>query len=104
MHAEPLHCRRCYTTFASESLLTEHSRATDGCEKRDAIPMDGFNKDQERALKCRKAMFQANTEAEKWKHVYLILFPDAVLGEIPSPCKLDLSPGTQRLIKVQITT
>jgi hypothetical protein len=84
--------------------LTEHSRATDGCEKRDAIPMDGFNKDQERALKCRKAMFQANTEEEKWKHVYLILFPDAVLGEIPSPCKLDFSPGTQRLIKVQITT
>lgn len=62
--------------------------------------MEGFDKDQERALKVRKTMFQAGSEEEKWKIVYLILFPDTALGELPSPCELytvfrDL--GTNRL-------
>jgi hypothetical protein len=66
--------------------LTDHSRSTDGCIVRDAEPMEGFNKDQEKALKGRQAMFHAESEEEKWKIVYLILFPDTALGELPSPC------------------
>lgn len=49
--------------------------------------MEGFDKDQEKALKGRKTMFRAQTEEEKWKIVYLILFPDTALGEMPSPCE-----------------
>jgi hypothetical protein len=49
--------------------------------------MDGFNKDQEKELKGRRGMFRAGTEVEKWKIVYLILFPDTPLGGIPSPRK-----------------
>lgn len=83
----PLHCRRCYATFASESLLTDHSRSANSCVVRDAVPMEGFDKDQEKALKGRKTMFRAQTEEEKWRIVYLILFPDTALGEMPSPCE-----------------
>ncbi|KAH4037652.1 hypothetical protein HBI56_222930 [Parastagonospora nodorum] len=85
VHAVPLHCRRCYATFKTESLLTEHQRSTESCIVRDAIPMEGFDKDQERALKSRKSMFRAESEEAKWKIVYLILFPDTALGELPSP-------------------
>jgi len=83
----PLHCRRCYTTFEDESQLTHHSQSTAICTVRDAKPIDGFNKDQEKALKGRRTMFQAGNEEEKWKVIYLILFPDTPLGELPSPCK-----------------
>jgi hypothetical protein len=53
---------------------------------RDAEPPGGFDKDQEKALKSRSRMFQAASEEEKWRIVYLILFPDTPLGELPSPC------------------
>jgi hypothetical protein len=50
--------------------------------------MEGFNKDQEKALKGRRTMFRAGSEEEKWKIVYLILFPSTAPGGLPSPCKL----------------
>jgi hypothetical protein len=54
----------------------------------DAKPMAGFNKDQEAKLKCRSTMFRAESEEHKWKIIFLILFPDTALSEIPSPCEL----------------
>jgi hypothetical protein len=51
------------------------------------ISIDGFNEEQKQALKSRRTMFQAGSEEEKWKIVYLILFPDTALGDMPSPCK-----------------
>jgi hypothetical protein len=86
-HAMPIHCRRCNVIFESDSDLMEHSRSVIGCETTDAAPPEGFNQDQERALKGRKNMFRAGDEEEKWKIVYLILFPETPLGELPSPCK-----------------
>jgi hypothetical protein len=83
----PLHCRRCYVTFPDEGQLTEHSRSTNSCIVQIALPIDGFNKDQEKELKGRRGMFRAGTEVEKWKIDYLILFPDTPLGGIPSPRK-----------------
>jgi hypothetical protein len=60
--------------------------------------MEGFDKDQERALKSRKSMFRAESEEAKWKIVYLILFPDTALGELPSPCKWYLSRNRPELM------
>jgi hypothetical protein len=82
----PPHCRRCYITFGDESQLTAHSRSAFSCAMRDAEPPSGFDKDQETALKSRSKMFQAESEEEKWRIIYLILFPDTALGELPSPC------------------
>jgi hypothetical protein len=88
VHSMPLHCRRCYVTFDNEDQLEDHSRLLESCTLRTASPMEGFNKDQEKALKGRRTMFRAGSEEEKWKIVYLILFPSTAPGKLPSPCKL----------------
>ena len=74
-------------TFETEAQLTEHSRVMDGCIMKDAKPMEGFDKDQEKKLKSRTSMFRAENEEQKWKIIYLILFPDTALSEMPSPCR-----------------
>jgi hypothetical protein len=88
VHSMPLHCRRCYVTFDNEDQLNDHSRLPVSCTIRKAVPMEGFNKDQEKSLKGRRTMFRAGSEEEKWKIVYLILFPNTAPGRLPSPCKL----------------
>jgi hypothetical protein len=66
--------------------------------------MEGFNKDQEKALKGRRTMFRAGSEEEKWKIVYLILFPNTTPGRLPSPCKLfiTLQSSAAYLCKIMI--
>jgi hypothetical protein len=49
--------------------------------------VEGVDKSQIEKLKRRQNMFQADSEEEKWKLVYLILFPDTALSALPSPCK-----------------
>ncbi|KAF2848098.1 hypothetical protein T440DRAFT_176910 [Plenodomus tracheiphilus IPT5] len=84
-HTTPIHCRRCCNEFDNEDQLTEHSSSTVTCEVAVATKFEGFDKDQERKLKSRKMMFRAHSEEHKWKIVYLILFPDTGLFELPSP-------------------
>jgi hypothetical protein len=38
-------------------------------------------------LKCRKRPIKFQTEDEKWKDMYKILFPDDDQSKVPSPCK-----------------
>jgi hypothetical protein len=85
------HCRRCNVTFDNENQLTDHSRLSEGCTIRTGIPIEGFNKDQGKALKGRRTMFRAGSEEEKWKIIYLILFPSTAPGMLPSPCKLPIT-------------
>ncbi|KAH5305110.1 hypothetical protein HBI12_171720 [Parastagonospora nodorum] len=83
-HAMSPHCRRCYTTFENETQLTDHSRSTDTCVVTNALPPEGFDKDQEKKLKNRSKMFRADSEEQKWQIVYVILFPDTAPSELPS--------------------
>ncbi|KAF2036397.1 hypothetical protein EK21DRAFT_84083 [Setomelanomma holmii] len=55
------------------------------CVVADVPPPEGFTQDQETALKGRRSMFRAGSEEEKWKIIYLILFPDTALGQVPAP-------------------
>jgi hypothetical protein len=64
---------------------------------REAQPPESFDKDQERRLKSRRTMFRADSEEQKWKLVYLILFPNTGAFEMPSPCKYIESILVQRL-------
>jgi hypothetical protein len=82
----PIHCRRCYKTFESEVQLTQHSRSADACVVTNALPLEGFDKDQEKKLKNRSKMFRADNEEVKWGIVFMILFPDTGPSELPSPC------------------
>lgn len=68
-------------------MLREHQRDLAGCEIKEQVPLEGFNKDQERKLKSKKRSIVYQSEEDKWKGVYLILFPDDAESDMPSPCK-----------------
>ncbi|KAH7109639.1 hypothetical protein B0J11DRAFT_401388, partial [Dendryphion nanum] len=84
-HLLPAQCHRCCMTFASETSLREHQRDIRGCEIREQIPLEGFDKEQERKLKSKKRGQKAQNEEEKWKSVFAILFPDDNPESMPSP-------------------
>jgi hypothetical protein len=87
-HLLPPQCHRCCTTCADDIALREHQRDLRGCEVREQIPLEGFDKDQERRLKSKKRSQVYQSEEDKWKGVYRILFPDDGEGDMPAPCKL----------------
>jgi hypothetical protein len=73
--------------FSKEAEVREHSNKPEGCKIGMNLPPEGLDKDQWEKLKSRKSVFQAENEEKKWRDVYLILFPNTVPSEIPSPCK-----------------
>jgi hypothetical protein len=48
------------------------------------------------ALQSKRKAFPGQTEAERWKQIYQILFPDD--EEVPDPCKSSI-PWNSFLIK-----
>ncbi|KAH8728118.1 hypothetical protein GQ44DRAFT_702646 [Phaeosphaeriaceae sp. PMI808] len=84
-HLLPPQCHRCCTTFPNDIKLREHQRDPRGCEVHEQVPLEGFDKDQERQLKSKKKSQAYQTEEEKWKGVYRILFPDDSEDQIPTP-------------------
>ena len=49
--------------------------------------LDGFTKEQEEMLRSRRKTRPDMGPADKWKEVYMILFPDDNVDDIPSSCK-----------------
>ncbi|KAI1359619.1 hypothetical protein F5Y08DRAFT_344484 [Xylaria arbuscula] len=85
-HRQPkFKCMRCCEHFDSEQPYVNHQRAPVPCQLRDPEPIEGFNADQEKQLKSRKKKDHIVTEADKWRAVFHILFPDVKTKEIPSP-------------------
>jgi len=41
-------------------------------------------------LQCKRKAFPGQTEAERWKQIYKILFPDD--EEVPDPCRSHSTP------------
>lgn len=75
-HRRPIHCSRCYQIFKSESLLIGHQRAPIVCPVQSPAPIEGFCREQEKMLKCRKKDSSTMNEEDKWRKVYRILFPN----------------------------
>lgn len=89
-HALPRYsCPRCCERFEAEDELSTHARAAEPCEVREPELHDGFTQAQEKRLRSRKKDRAAGaedlTEAQKWRQMYRILFPDVREEEIPSP-------------------
>jgi hypothetical protein len=84
-HLLPPQCHRCCTSFSNDVALREHQRDARGCNVREQVPPEGFDKEQERRLKSKKKSQTYQTEEEKWKSVYRILFPDDGEADIPTP-------------------
>lgn len=87
-HQQPIRCRRCYMSFETDMDYDAHMRSTDRCENRPPPEQtDGFNAMQKNRLRSRPKGYKSMSEAQKWRHVYLILFPETRESDIPSPCK-----------------
>lgn len=67
--------------------MKEHQRAPQGCEVRDEIVAEGLSPEQEKKLKSRKRSRPDQTEGDKWREIYMILFPDDDPLKIPTPCE-----------------
>ena len=85
-HALPIQCRRCFEAFKTEDLLDQHHQLPDPCQRQPPPDSEGFDKAQEKRLKNRKRKPGVETEEEKWREVYKILFPADDVAAMPSPC------------------
>lgn len=84
-HRQPLVCPRCDTQTESEISLEVHMRQDPPCAKRPKQLREGINSTTEKLLRSRNRDFTKKSEAEKWRHVYTILFPADDLNDLPSP-------------------
>jgi len=87
-------CTRCGETFKRQDDLTAHSRLSQGCELKNydiPDPSEGFDKAKEALLK-KKRKLPNLTEEQKWKDMFMILFPEDAESTIPSPCWFHLNP------------
>jgi hypothetical protein len=68
--------------------LEDHLRSDTPCVKRDLIRVQGISEAQEKKLKERKKTSASLGEEQKWREIYMILFPNANKHALPSPCEL----------------
>ena len=71
--------------FDTETELTSHSRSQDICELGNADLVEWCDKEQEKKLRSRKRPL-GQTEEDRWREMYRILFPFDDDLTIPSPC------------------
>ncbi|KAK4121982.1 hypothetical protein N657DRAFT_657481 [Parathielavia appendiculata] len=76
------HCQRCKQTFSDAKELASHEMSVVACEVLDLVPPGDITTYQEKQLKSRKHTSRRQTDEEKWRDIYRLLFPDE---EIPSP-------------------
>ncbi|KPM45637.1 hypothetical protein AK830_g912 [Neonectria ditissima] len=84
-HELPIHCDRCFKEFNEEKELRQHNRNADRCDVVDPpCDMLGINEETVKKLRSRAGARNATAE-EKWKHMYMIIFPDVPPEDVPSP-------------------
>lgn len=78
------HCKRCWRTFKTQQQLDGHLTvaATDICEVQAGKAPAGITSAVERQLRSRKKSHPGQTDEERWKDIYKLLFPNEA---VPSP-------------------
>ncbi|KAK1851388.1 hypothetical protein CCHR01_05965 [Colletotrichum chrysophilum] len=84
-HMLPIICPRCQITFETDEERNEHLQMDDICPKKSKPDLYGIDSKQEKLLRSRKKGGKNMSEADKWRDVYLILFPNIGPEDIPSP-------------------
>lgn len=82
-------CDRCSSTFKVQSQLRAHLRQEVACpvSPRSVAEDAGFDLEMEKKLRSRKKI-EGQTESDKWRHMFRMLFPSFKDRPTPSPCKL----------------
>ncbi|KAK4209698.1 hypothetical protein QBC37DRAFT_485899 [Rhypophila decipiens] len=79
-------CKRCGECFDDEPRLDAHITRDEACKVLSPLPpMEGFDGQQEAQLRSRKRSVVSRSEVEKWRQVYMILFPRVHEKDVPSP-------------------
>ncbi|RDL29978.1 uncharacterized protein BP5553_10605 [Venustampulla echinocandica] len=83
-HQVAPHCKRCWQTFKNQQQLDTHLTvaAQEICEIRPGNSPEGITPEIERRLRSRKKSHPNQTDEERWKDIYKLLFPNAT---VPSP-------------------
>ena len=84
-HKQYPHCYRCNQEFSSENEVIAHLQEAEPCQRSKFEPPSGIGKDVEKVLRGKKRT-RHQTDAEKWKDIYRVLFPDVPSDQIPQPC------------------
>jgi hypothetical protein len=86
-HQQPIHCKRCWQEFSNQEQLNSHLTvaALDICELKPGHPPEGITLEVEKRLRSRKKAYPDQSEEDRWKDIYRLLFPNE---DVPLPCKL----------------
>ncbi|KAK5662209.1 hypothetical protein OQA88_8114 [Cercophora sp. LCS_1] len=77
-----IHCPRCKQTFRKQTDLEAHEMLPKGCQVRKVKTPADITAQQEKQLKSKRHIAQRQSEEDKWRDIYRLLFP----GEkVPSP-------------------
>jgi hypothetical protein len=87
-HALPIVCARCGKQFDTEITMQKHSKEVIPCKVGNSDEVDGYSKEQEKQLRGRKRP-PNQTEEDRWREIYIILFPTDPEMSIPSPCEAE---------------
>jgi hypothetical protein len=74
-HHRIFQCRRCSKLFKDEDSLQSHFMAIDPCGLQESVAAEGITPALEKQLRSRKKTNKAQTEDERWQHIYRIIFP-----------------------------
>lgn len=86
VHRLSPHCQRCYAHFDSEREVENHLQAEKACQRSEP-PEDSKRYSKTKEALLNKKAHRGETDAEKWKEIYMILFPRDDECSIPDPCK-----------------
>ncbi|AEO70981.1 uncharacterized protein THITE_127193 [Thermothielavioides terrestris NRRL 8126] len=85
-HQLPIQCPRCWEVFKADSALQSHLQQDPPCAMQEKGTLyEGFTKDQEKRLRSRKKTHPGMTDEDKWREIFMILFPDDDPNSVPSP-------------------
>ncbi|KAF6814848.1 hypothetical protein CSOJ01_03859 [Colletotrichum sojae] len=79
-----MNCQRCHLQFKSNVLLQSHIRAPESCLVREMQKEMGFMTQVQYDDVSRRKDKQTS-ELQRWREIYMILFPDTGEDSIPSP-------------------
>ncbi|KAE9378798.1 hypothetical protein N431DRAFT_553166 [Stipitochalara longipes BDJ] len=83
-HWETIARVKCWKIFKSQEQLDSHLTVatSDICDLQPGHSPEGINPEQERRLRSKKKTSPNQSEVDRWKDIYKLLFPDE---DIPSP-------------------
>lgn len=86
-HFKETGCHRCGLYLESNQALQDHLRSLDICPVKVILPQMGFMTQIQSEEIGKKRQVHTVPLLQRWKEIYLILFPDADEDTIPGPCE-----------------